>query len=51
MSVLPDDPESTILKRLKKTKPEDQEPDAASDRRSELGSWQLAHAARSNGIH
>jgi membrane protein required for colicin V production len=37
MSMLPDDPESTILKRLKKPKPEDQDtPDAAPDRRSEL---------------
>jgi membrane protein required for colicin V production len=26
MSMLPDDPESTILKRLKKPKPEDEEP-------------------------
>jgi len=50
MSVLPDDPESTILKRLKKTKPEDQEPDAAPDQRSELGTWHVAHAARSSGI-
>ena len=39
MSMLPDDPESTILKRLKRPKPEDQDaPDAAPapDRRSEL---------------
>ena len=37
MSMLPDDPESTILKRLKKPKPEDQEdaPDASPDKRSE----------------
>jgi hypothetical protein len=37
MSMLPDDPESTILKRLKKPKPEDQEdaPDAAPDKRTE----------------
>jgi membrane protein required for colicin V production len=35
MSMLPDDPESTILKRLKRPKPEDQDtPD--SDQRSEL---------------
>jgi membrane protein required for colicin V production len=46
MSVLPDDPESTILKRLKKTKPEDQEPDGAPDQRSDLGSL---HVARSSG--
>jgi membrane protein required for colicin V production len=38
MSMLPDDPESTILKRLKKPKPEDQDaPDANPDQRSELG--------------
>ncbi|HEX3440659.1 MAG TPA: CvpA family protein [Pseudolabrys sp.] len=38
MSMLPDDPESTILKRLKKQKPEDQDaPDAAPDQHSELG--------------
>jgi len=36
MSMLPDDPESTILKRLKKPKPDDQDvPDGASGRRSE----------------
>jgi len=37
MSMLPDDPESTILKRLKRQKPEDQEPpDTGPDRKSEL---------------
>lgn len=38
MSMLPDDPESTILKRLKRPKPEDQDapPDAAPGRRSSL---------------
>lgn len=38
MSMLPDDPESTILKRLKKPKPEDQDapPDAAPGQKSEL---------------
>jgi len=37
MSMLPDDPESTILKRLKKPKPDDQDtPDTTPDRRSEL---------------
>jgi len=37
MSMLPDDPESTILKRLKRQKPEDQEPpDASPDQKSEL---------------
>ena len=37
MSMLPDDPESTILKRLKKPKPEDQEdaPDAPPEKRSQ----------------
>ena len=35
MSMLPDDPESTILKRLKKPKPEDQDaPDTNPDQRS-----------------
>jgi len=37
MSMLPDDPESTILKRLRRPKPEDQEPpDGAPERRGEL---------------
>jgi membrane protein required for colicin V production len=38
MSMLPDDPESTILKRLKKPKPEDQDapPEAAPGQKSEL---------------
>ena len=36
MSMLPDDPESTILKRLKRPSPDDQEP-ADPNRRSELG--------------
>jgi membrane protein required for colicin V production len=37
MSMLPDDPESTILKRLKRPKPEDQDaPDGNPDQRSEL---------------
>ena len=37
MSMLPDDPESTILKRLKRQKPEDQEPpDGGPDQKSEL---------------
>ena len=37
MSMLPDDPESTILKRLKKPKPEDQDgSDAADQQHSEL---------------
>jgi len=37
MSMLPDDPESTILKRLKKPKPDDQDtPDTSPDRRSNL---------------
>jgi membrane protein required for colicin V production len=37
MSMLPDDPESTILKRLKKPKPEDQDtpPDTAPGQRSQ----------------
>src|SRR6188472_1259278 len=37
MSMLPDDPESTILKRLKRPKPEDQDAlDGRPDQRSEL---------------
>jgi membrane protein required for colicin V production len=38
MSMLPDDPESTILKRLKKPKPDDQDapPDAVPGQKSEL---------------
>jgi membrane protein required for colicin V production len=37
ISMLPDDPEKTILQRLKKRKPEDQDqPDAGPDQRSEL---------------
>ncbi len=36
-AMLPDDPEKTILQRLKKRKPEDQEPsDAGPDQRSDL---------------
>ena len=36
ISMLPDDPESTILRRLKRPKPEDQDvPDAAPERRTE----------------
>ncbi len=39
MSMLPDDPESTILKRLKKPKPDDQDapPDSSPGQKSELG--------------
>jgi membrane protein required for colicin V production len=37
MSMLPDDPESTILKRLKRQKPEEQEPsDSGPEQKSEL---------------
>src|SRR6266851_8136969 len=37
ISMLPDDPEKTILQRLKKRKPEDQDqPDVGPDQRSEL---------------
>jgi membrane protein required for colicin V production len=37
MSMLPDDPESTILKRLKKPKPDEDTPDTSpADRRSEM---------------
>jgi membrane protein required for colicin V production len=38
MSMLPDDPESTILKRLKRPKPEDGEPQDTPAERSDLGS-------------
>ena len=49
MGMLPDDPESTILKRLKKPKPEDQDgADAAPDNRSELTAHLLA---ASTGTH
>jgi membrane protein required for colicin V production len=34
-SMLPDDPESTILKRLKRPKPDEDQPDQGSGRRSE----------------
>ena len=37
MSLLPEDPESTILKRLKRPKGDDQEPDASPDQRTEIG--------------
>ena len=38
MSMLPEDPESTILKRLKKPRPEDTEtPEATPDQHSDLG--------------
>jgi membrane protein required for colicin V production len=38
MSMLPEDPENTILKRLKRPKPEDGEPaDAAPEQRGSLG--------------
>jgi membrane protein required for colicin V production len=37
ISMLPDDPEKTILQKLKRRKPEDQEPpDSGSDQRSDL---------------
>ena len=35
LSLLPDDPENTILKRFKKTKPEDEPADSAPDNRTE----------------
>jgi membrane protein required for colicin V production len=38
MSMLPEDPESTILKRFKRPRPEDTDtPDSPADQRSELG--------------
>jgi membrane protein required for colicin V production len=59
MSMLPDDPESTILKRLKRPKPEDQEPppDSGAGRRSEgpapadAAMRQAAVAAQNSGMH
>src|ERR1700681_1888557 len=47
MSMLPDDPESTILRRLKRPKPEDQDspPDAAPDQKSELRPIQMFNVA------
>jgi membrane protein required for colicin V production len=47
MSMLPDDPESTILKRLKRPKPEDQDspPDSAPDQKSDLRSVQKFNVA------
>ena len=49
MGMLPDDPESTILKRLKKPKPEDQDtPDGPPDNRSELTGRMTA---RNTGAH
>ena len=45
MSMLPDDPESTILRRLKRPKPEDGEPQDTPPERSNLGSPTNAEAA------
>lgn len=53
MSMLPDDPESTILKRLKKPKPDDQD-DAGSGQRSERQMTIVAAQAlrdQANGTH
>ena len=53
MGMLPDDPESTILKRLKKPKPEDQDapPDAAPGQKSELPTPIVqAHAVLDQGF-
>ena len=51
MSMLPDDPESTILKRLKKPKPEDQDapPDAAPGQRSEVQAPARLTQTQTNG--
>jgi membrane protein required for colicin V production len=45
MSMLPDDPESTILKRLKRPKPEDSEPPETTPERSGLGNRPNTEAA------
>jgi membrane protein required for colicin V production len=49
MSMLPDDPESTILKRLKKPKPEDQDSDDKPGQRSDLprSDWPIVQAQNS----
>jgi membrane protein required for colicin V production len=50
MSMLPDDPENTILKRLKRPKPEDGEPqDAPPEQRGSLDG--ATHAAAGYGQH
>jgi membrane protein required for colicin V production len=52
MSMLPDDPESTILKKLKRPRPEDVDtPDTAPGQRGELGNPadNLAHAGYDRG--
>ena len=50
MSMLPDDPESTILKRLKRPKPDDGEPaDAPPDQRGALGAPATATEAAGHG--
>jgi membrane protein required for colicin V production len=42
---LPDDPENTILKKLKRPRPEDSDsPDAPSDQHSELGGWEARNS-------
>jgi membrane protein required for colicin V production len=53
MSMLPDDPESTILKRLKRPKPEDQDspPDATPDQKSELAPGNRNFASTAVGTH
>lgn len=51
MSMLPDDPESTILKRLKRPKPdEDSPPDSEPGQKSELAPLQQV-AAKAAGTH
>ena len=45
MSMLPDDPESTILKRLKRPKPEDQEHRRTQRARPEVGDCTAADQA------
>jgi membrane protein required for colicin V production len=46
MTMLPDDPESTILKKLKRPKPDEQDPpDAAPDKRTENGTPATAASA------
>ncbi len=51
MSMLPEDPEATILKKLKRPKPEETDtPDSAPDQHSELGSPVAARVGMREGM-
>ena len=45
MSLLPDDPESTILKRFKRPKGDDEDADTPPGQRSDIGGIQVVHSA------